>query len=598
MGETLVIIPGHKHVDFRRGERIFDLLLRHDIILTAPCGGQGTCGKCNVKITMADHTKKWVRACQYIIKEDLIAIEIPPQAEGNTIKEKFFFQDYSFSLNPEIRKQQFSIKAPDLKDQRSYWQRVQELLPIPVEADIKLLQKLPEIFTGSLDFEAVYSRKQVLTFKKAGTVARVWGAAVDIGTTTVAVALADLETGQVLDASSRTNPQKAFGADVISRIKYGGENKLNLARLQKLIAGVINDILKELANNQKGQPEDIYELTVAGNPAMLHLFTGINPSTLAQAPYIPVNTGGLTVKAAKIGININSCGQVYLLPCVSAFVGGDTIGAVIATEMDSKKEMRLLIDIGTNGEMVLGNQERLLSTSTAAGPAFEGAQIRDGMQAMPGAINRVTLKGKELSYSVIGGEKPLGLCGSALVGAVAVMLQLGVVNHRGRLLPGELLPDHLRERAVSPADGGCSREYVIAFPEETKTKQPVSVTQQDIRELQLAKGAIRAGVELLVKHMGISIEQVEEILLAGAFGNYLDPKSAAAIGLWPPFPPERIKAVGNASGMGALRVLLSREERDKAEKLAQRIEHLELSADRTFQDRFITAMLFPESPEL
>lgn len=401
--------------------------------------------------------------------------------------------------------------------------------------------------------------------------------AYDIGTTTVVCYLLREGTGEVLATCSAINPQQSFGADVISRIQaaLGGE----MEKLTKLIRREMGKLMEKACREAGITPADIGVVSVVGNPCMQQLFLGISPENLARIPFAPVLTKGET---CAVGEYLTGCGHAMLLivPDISGYVGADTVGCVLATEIDRAEPITLMVDIGTNGEMVLGNCQRMASCATAAGPALEGARIHFGMRGAEGAIDRVWLENGKLRCSVIGGGEAKGICGSGLIDAVAVLVKAGLVNRRGRLQSREgavVLRKNLREvggeRVFDLTDG-------------------IYLTQSDIREVQMAKGAIAAGIDLMAAHLGIAVGDIEQVLLAGAFGNFIDAENACLVGLLPGVLRGRIQAVGNAAGSGARRLACNKDELQRAQRIIEKTEFLELASLPGFQRCFAKNMEF------
>jgi len=379
-------------------------------------------------------------------------------------------------------------------------------------------------------------------------------AAFDVGTTTVVAYLLDGITGKLLAQSSCMNPQSQYGADVISRIQYAMQGGM------ECISTCIRDAMKQLFSQvcrKAGIPgEEVTTVSVVGNTAMHHLLLNIDPKSLVIPPYMPAISAAIEKNTARI------------LPNIAGFVGGDTVGCMVSTRFDRLEELTLLIDIGTNGEMVLGDKNRIIACSTAAGPAFEGAKISCGMRGARGAVDHVSLEKGEVSYSVIGDAKPAGLCGSGLLDLVSVLLDLEIISESGRM-----------------------EQKIYALCDN------VTLTQKDVREVQLAKAAIRAGIELMAQQLGVAVGDIRKVYLAGAFGNYLDPASACRIGMIPPILLDRIVPIGNAAGEGAKLCALSRAEFDYSKELARKTEFLELASLPQFQDQYVDALEFSEEEE-
>lgn len=386
-------------------------------------------------------------------------------------------------------------------------------------------------------------------------------AAVDLGSTSVVAYLLDGETGEQLAVNSMLNPQRQYGADVVMRCNYALENGEEI--LSSCIRLAVNVLLREMAKECGRSQEDIVRVTFVGNSCMHHLFLGISTKTLALAPYEPKVKEALKKRASDYGIFVHPAAEIWWLPNIGGFVGADTVGCLLASDLDKRERMTLLVDIGTNGEMALGNKEGITACSTAAGPAFEGAKITCGMRGSAGAIDHVFLKDGKLGFHVIGDAEPVGICGSGLLDAAACLLELGWVDESGRM----------------------KETYYF-------TKN-VFINQKDIRELQLAKAAIAAGIELLCKQRGIEVTEIQELLIAGAFGNYLNPASACAIGMLPLKLQDRIVSIGNAAGEGAQIAALNWSEFERSKELAEKTAFLELALDPEFQDIYIDELEFP-----
>jgi len=419
------------------------------------------------------------------------------------------------------------------------------------------------------------------------------GAAIDIGTTTVVTYLVDLQTGERVATASDHNPQARHGHDLISRIEYVQSAHTGLDDMRGLIVDLINRLLGEAVDEVGARRRDIYEATVVGNTCMHHLFLGLDPRNLARAPYIPVTTQPMTISAEEAGLAINRAGSVYCLPVIAGFVGADTVGVLLVSRMTDRERPTLAIDIGTNGEVMLWSGERLLVTSCAAGPAFEGGEISNGVRAAEGAIERVWLRDGSIGYATIGRARPNGICGSGIFDTVATLLDSRAVDATGRFADEQAaraLPEGIASRLRGQ---GSAREFVLVAAADNGSGE-IAFTQKDVREVQLAKGAVRAAVELLCSEAGIGTDEVHEVLLAGAFGNYIDRRTALCMGLLPEIPLERIEGVGNAAGAGALVALISTQERRRAAEIVSRAEHVELMANPQFQMAFADSMVFPE----
>jgi uncharacterized 2Fe-2S/4Fe-4S cluster protein (DUF4445 family) len=420
-----------------------------------------------------------------------------------------------------------------------------------------------------------------------GVTRNLHGFAIDIGTTKLAAYLVDLNLGRTVATASMMNPQIAYGEDVISRIRYTMEDKKNLTGLHHAVVQGINQLIKKACKKAGISPHETYDVTVAGNTAMHHIFLGITPSHVALMPYPPALQSPVDIKARDLAVKTDQGAYVHVLPTVAGFVGGDAVAGVLATGIYTADDLSMLIDVGTNTEIVLGDKFRLMACSCASGPAFEGAHIEHGMRAATGAIEHVWINPEtfDVGYKTIGDTKPRGLCGSGIVDATAEMLKAGLVSNTGRFNK-KLDTPRLRSSEKSA-------EFVIAWKDEASIETDIAVTQSDIREIQLAKAAIYTGASILMRQMQVNCGKVRKIFLAGAFGNYVDPRSARIIGMYAEVPLERVQFVGNTAGSGARMALLSVDARETAEEIAKRVEYVELGAEQNFQDEFLKATYLP-----
>jgi len=612
----VIFNPDGKTVDVPPGTSVLEAATAVGLRLNSPCGGEGVCGNCRIlipqnppppgaadrKFISKEDLKRGLRlACQTEIVRPLTII-VP--YESRALEQKILSEtkEGATLLNPAISKHFFSLAPPSISDQRSDTDRIREALEaggLSAQIPLPLLRDLAQsIRAGDFKFTAALAEKRFLAIEPGDTTNKNFGVAVDLGTTTVVGYLLDLTKGRQLAVAARTNPQVPFGDDVVSRIASVQKDPTSLDQLQSLASSCINEIIDELCQKADISSQAIYELTLVGNTTMSHLFLGINPTSIAQAPYTAVVRGAVNVRAGELGVRISPAGNIYTMPNIAGFLGGDTIGVALSSGIYQSDGIKLAVDVGTNGELLLGTSERLICCSCAAGPAFEGARIACGMRATEGAIERVRID-KDVHLSVLGGGEPVGLCGTGLVDAVAGLLDAGIIHPTGKINQREELsglPPALQERII-PREKGNS--FLLA---RTKGREPTAdgprardilLTQRDVRELQLAKGAIFAGLQVLKKELGVSDDDIEELLLAGAFGNYLRPESARRIGLLPPIPSARMKFIGNAAGAGAKLVLLNKDFRQIAERLSQEIEYIELAGRSDFQQIFAEAMLFP-----
>ncbi len=568
--------------------------------IDSPCGGRGACGKCRVqangalseltaaernKLTMEDLDEGWRLACQATVIGDT-KVKVP----FGSLQIVLSGIQQQGKLAPGIRKVFLKLPEPTVEDQRADVERLRAALGAGARVSLDAARDLGHVLRAA-DFAvtAVLAGDECFAVEPGDTRTALYGIAFDIGTTTVVGVMLDLNTGEQVAVASALNGQAAHGADVISRINFAMSGPENLAELQRAVWETINGVIAQILRQSGVLRERIYELVAVGNTTMSHLLLGINPASLALAPYVPVNGEARVERADRLSAAINPRGPVYALPNIACFVGSDTVGVIMATRVHDGDRVRLAIDIGTNGEIVLGSRRRLLACSTAAGPAFEGAEITFGMRATDGAIEKVWIE-DDVKVQTISKGRPRGICGSGLIDAVAEMLRLGLLDQSGRLIAQDdacqALPRALCDRLVQTERG-------YAFVLATVGKQQVYLTQQDVRKLQLAKGAISAGIAILMKELGVGYDDIAEVLLAGAFGSYVNPASSRAIGLVPAFPLSRLISVGNAASVGARLALLSTEARGEAEEIAARVEHVELSSRPDFQDIFVESMFFP-----
>lgn len=507
------------------GETLLDLFGRCGVSFYAPCGGGHTCGKCRVKAAGA-----------------LSAISAQEAALLGSAREA------------DVRLACFA--------------RVEGTVTVTLQAPT-------EAKTG--ECHAVSSTPADET--------EPLGFAADIGTTTVALSLFGLKSRRLLLTESALNPQRTFGADVIARIDAAGKGALSA--LQSAIVGALNGMLSSACRKAGAAVEQVQKGVIAANTTMLHLLRGLDPASIAQAPFTPKSLFGADVPAGELGLSMDPNAPVHLIRCLSAYVGGDITAGILAAGLGKPGENALLIDIGTNGEMALSRGRDIFCCSVAAGPALEGARIRYGMGGVPGAINQVTLTKEGLSVTTIGGEPAAGICGSGLLDAAAVLLDCGAVDETGRMDDDEL--------PLALADRFLELDHQPAF---LLSKEPgVAITQQDIRELQLAKAAFAAGIELLLKEAGLGEAQVDRVVLAGSFGCALNPQSACRIGLLPAAFLPKTQAGGNTAGLGAATVLLEDGARARLTQIAWDAKYLELSGRADFNDAYVDAMLFPDGEE-
>lgn len=600
-----VFQPGDVSVEVAEGSTLKEAMNEAGIEFDFLCGGRGTCGKCRVKISKGLKTPvtreqemlqvkeldEGIRlACLTTIHNDL-TVELPQKKLQHNIL--IASEERASQIEPHLHKVFIEVAKPTRETQSSDWRRLKASLVKQgyedrvLEPTISTLRQMPDVIRDANNsITAVMYESNVAGIEPQDTTKTMLGMAFDIGTTTIVGYLLDLYSGKELSVVSTLNPQTAFGADVISRLTYASHEEHGLIKLQGVVIEAVNKLIAEAVQKASVTQSEIYAISIAGNTCMHHIFLGINPQSIAVSPYVPAFSEPLVINASELEISINQAGKVFMLPNIAGFVGADTVAVLLAIELDQSEDIKLVIDIGTNGEIALGSREKIVACSAAAGPAFEGAQISSGMRGAVGAIDHVYYRDK-LEYSVIGGGKPLGVCGSALLDAVAGLVELGILNKRGKILEFDQLTNpaaqRFKENLIQYEGQGA---FLLAEAEITGHGRPIMITQSDIRELQMAKGAMAAGVRVLMETYDIQAQDIKEVLLAGAFGNYLNPHSACVIGLIPPELESKIRMIGNAAGTGAKLSLLSSSEFRRAQDIAEAVKFVELGSYPKFNRIF------------
>jgi len=568
--------------------------------IDSTCGGRGTCGKCKVRVvegasevTSADHRllrkdevdNGWRLSCQARIYEDM-ACEVPqllrvPKAATMGLSRLVI-------IDPNVRKVYLELAEPDLHDQRSDVARLRDALTAEghdMVAGVPVLRTVPKTLRDAgFKITAVLAGEHLVAIEPGDTTEECFGVAFDVGTTTLVGTLMNLRTGMAAAVRSTLNGQAPFGADVISRISHAMNGAESIEELRSAVVSTMNGILDELYREAGVAPERTYEAVVVGNVTMLHLLLGIDPAPIAVMPFTPTFMDELSVPAHEVGLHIHPEGYVQTLPALGAYVGADIVSGVLATGIAREDKLRVFVDVGTNGEIVIGSSQRTLATAAPAGPAFEGSQIKCGMRATEGAIEGVHI-GDTVELQIIGGDVPAqGLCGSGLVDAVAQLLNVGLLDHSGRMRSASEAAGHPLVDRLIEVEG--VKAFLLA--------EGVYLSQRDVRELQFAKGSIATGIKVLMDILGVGASDLDEIFLGGSFGSYLNPESAKIIGLVPPVDVDKIIAVGNSAGEGAKIALLSYRERQVAFELPSRIEYVELSGRTDFNDSFVSVLGFPD----
>jgi len=607
---TVTFEPEGRRIRVPSETSIFQAATEAGIAIRTECGGEGTCGKCRIIVNnkravneVTDTEKAHLSteeidsgcrlACRTILRQN-VTVMVPEESRIGARKIQISGRERPVQLNPSVKKFHIVLQKPTLSDVRPDFQRLLDHVGNvqglgTLEIDNMLLRKLPDVLrNANWDFTiAVWNDCKIVAAEAGDTSDKLLGLAVDIGTSKIVGYVVDLVTSETLGIGSIENPQIMHGEDVISRITFAMTSGEKLRTLQKLAVEGVNDVLHEACTQAGVDSNDIYETVVAGNTAMHHFLLAIQPKYLALSPYTPAVRRSIKTKARELGVKIHQNGIVYVLPIIAGFVGADAVGDVLSSGIHESKEISLLLDIGTNTEVFVGNAEDILSCSCASGPAFEGAHIKDGMKAVTGAIEKVHIDPDtyEVEYKTIGDVKPVGLCGSAMVDVVAGLLKGGLINKHGRLSP-ELKTSRLKTANNIP-------EFVLAWENETATRKEITVTQKDINEIQLAKAAMFTGCSISMKRKGVKRENLDRVLIAGAFGNYINPENAKFIGLVPDVQTEKIEFVGNTAVTGAKMALVSKEAREIAENLSRRVRYLELAIDPDFSREFASALVIP-----
>ena len=591
--------PSGKDVSVPPGVSVFEAASWNGIAIDSTCGGHGTCRKCRVRIVKGEVPVSrldprafdpdrlrdgWRLACLARATMDL-AVEVPPLSTRP--KAATVGVGRQVILRPAVQKRYVELAEPTLADQTPDLERL--LLAIDdleVTADLHAVRRAGRVMRAA-DFKvtAVVVDETLIDVEPGDTTARRHAVAFDLGTTTVVATLLDLSIGTPVAVRSMLNLQQPFGADVISRISAAMLDPAALDRLRDAAHETLRRLTTEVCEEGGVAPEEVYEVALAGNATMIHIALGVDPEPLGVAPFVMAARTPPPMLAADLGLPVHPRAPAVVLPALGAYVGGDIIAGALATGMDRDRRLRLFVDVGTNCEIVLGDAHRLIATAAPAGPAFEGAQIRCGMRAAPGAIETVRLTPDTVNLGVIGDLPAAGLCGSGLVDAVAELCRIGLLDPSGRLITADL--------AARLAPGLADRLTTIGDERVFMLSDDVYLSQRDVRELQFAKAAISTGWRLLLEEYGAAEADVQQVLLAGSFGSYLSPASAIRIGLVPALALPRIVSAGNVAGEGAKLVLLSMQERAGARALLEEVRYVELSDRPDFNDRFIDQLAFP-----
>jgi len=613
----LNVLPDDLWLHIPQGETIWEALQKTDVELAGECGGLGKCGKCKVKVLSeiggpSDEEKELLSeeeleqgvrlACRTRVNHDLAISTGEAEAEAEYLKilttSHVLTNRYIpiSQLEPLVDKQLITL-SPEIQNGGLSDLDAIKLALGPEHKDLKAslhcLRTLPRMLKKTrFHGAAVLHEHCLMDWQDWEKARRRYGLVFDLGTSTLVGKLLNLMDGSEVAVTSCLNGQSRYGSDVISRLQYVKEHPRGLEILHHLLIKDLGQITIHLLETAGLQPDDIFVAVAAGNTTMQHFLLGLSPVGIAEVPFSPVLTDGLIVKAADVGLRLHPTALLYTMPMKSGYIGGDLLSVVMTSGVaEQEDEIILGLDLGTNGEIFLGNGKRLLTCSAAAGPALEGARISYGMIAKSGAIEGVSFEDSQLRYRIIGNIKPKGICGSGLVDLVAVLLDCGIIDDEGLIrLPQKRAAEGLSSRVITQSG---VRDFLIASAEESYDNRPIYLTQKDVREVQLAKGAISAGIRTLMDEIGIGVQDIHHVYLAGALGNYVSPYSAIRTGLLPGVNPEIIKSLGNAASTGAAMVLLAKRYWQTATELVQFIEHVELSQRSDFNRYFVEHMDFP-----
>lgn len=602
-------LPEGKRSTVPEGSTIMTAAIEGGVDLSNICSGKGYCGKCIVEVLvgelspLTDQEKKRIPperlakgyrlACQAHLTGDVV-VRVPDQSRAGRQRLVIMGKEPPVILKQNVEKVYVELVAPTLQDPLADDERLFKALAEKgysgLKADFIITKELPKVLRKS-DWKAtvtILGKKEIVNIQAGDTRAQNFGVAVDIGTTKLAVFLVDLTDGNLIFADGMMNPQIRYGEDVISRINFATQGEKELMEIQSSIVNGINELISKGVADTGIDAQDLYELVAVGNTAMHHLFVGIQIKSLGLCPY-PAGLGrAYNIKSREMNIAINPSGNVHVLPNLAGFVGADAIADILASRLHEKEKLTLLMDVGTNTEVMLGSRKGIWSCSTASGPAFEGAHIKCGMRAATGSVEKIKITPEfDVTYKTIEDEKARGICGSGIIDAVAEALKSGVIDTSGKFV----LQDHKRVKGE-----GATKEFILIYKDETSTgKEDIVLTQDDVREIQKAKAAMYGGYATLMKKAGFKKEDLNEIVIAGAFGNYIDPSSARTIGMIPEIPLEKVSFLGNTAGSGARMCLKSLDKRREAQDINNKMKYIELAVEPIFEEEYINAMYMPNS---
>jgi uncharacterized 2Fe-2S/4Fe-4S cluster protein (DUF4445 family) len=602
---TIIFEPIGLSLQVSTGQSIYEAALKAHVPIGGECGGVGKCGKCQVIIEQQQSVSPISRveqdiltkdeitagrrlACQAKIIDDL-SVYIPPDISGESRRIQVDSVDKFITPNPMIRKLAIHLQKPHLKDLRADFERLVDGVDYfqNLEMNLDVLTKIPKLLRDSNWIVSVvlWDNKKIIAIEPEDTTLDCYGLAVDIGSSKIVVQLINLNTGETVATHGAENPQLMYGEDVVERIRIS-EEKGMLKHLQKIVVQEINNLLNMMTEETGVNPTNIYEMVVVGNTVMNHIFLGVSPRNIAFSPFTPVFSSPFNAEVSDIGLNINPNGMIHIPTNIAGFVGADATADMIASGILETEKLMLQLDIGTNTEVFLGNRDGVATCSCASGPAFEGAHIKHGMKAVDGAIERVKI-GRDIAvaYGTIGDSDPMGLCGSAVVDLVAELFRHDIMDSKGKIRR-DLDTERLRIDGKLP-------EFVVAWQEETAIEKDIVLTQKDVNEILLAKAAIFTGCSVLMKRMDIHREQIEEVVIGGAFGSYLNPRNTIRIGMIPDMDPQIISFRGNLALLGAKMLLVSSKYREIEKEIRSKINYVELTTDPDFSSEYTNALFLP-----
>lgn len=594
----ITVYPSGESFSYEVGKTLLELLLEQKYFVDNPCNGKGVCGKCRIKIRGGHVSEPCATEVKMISETDLKAgirlsclvkptedleVELLQKERKHEVLTSGYVPEFEFDT--DVKKQVIEIRKPTLSDQTPYEDQVKEQTGA-TKFEIHTLMAAafePGVAT------AVLHGDSVIGVESGDTTDKLYGVAIDIGTTTVVCTVIDMLTGKELASASMINAQKHFGLDVLTRITYEIEHKeTGVADLQKALVDSINAMLEEACQKANVQKEHIYEIAVGANCTMMHTLLGVDATPIGKAPYAPMFTGAKDILASEIGLQAAKGARLYCLPSVSAYIGADIVAGAYVCELQKQKENVLFIDIGTNGEIVLSKGGKLLCCSCAAGPALEGMNISSGMRAAEGAIEDVKITENGIELKVIGDEEPSGICGSGILAVVKELLRVGLVRKEGAFIKKNKL-DETDYRYPMLQLNGIKREFIMVDGEEQ-----LLITQGDVRQVQLAKGAILSGFIALLNKAGITMDDLDKVMIAGQFGAHLPADSLTGTGILPEEVKDKLVYVGNSSKTGAYMALMSTQAKREMEELASHMDYMELGATEGYERLFSDCLIFPQ----